>query len=122
MAVTADRTVAQRPSHPRRCCPSVRVAKILAMDSERIRRRLIVHGQVQGVWFRDSTRERAQAPGVAGWVRNRPDGAVESVLEGESEAVERVTGFLRTGPPRARVERVEVKEEPPEGLTGFVVR
>ena len=92
------------------------------MSSDRIRRRLIVHGEVQGVWFRDSTRERAQAHGVAGWVRNRPDGAVEGVLEGQPEAVERVASFLRTGPPRARVERVEVQEEPPEGLTDFRVR
>lgn len=83
---------------------------------------MVAHGRVQGVWFRHSTLERAEAHDVAGWVRNRPDGAVEAVVEGEPEAVDRVVGFLRTGPPRARVERVEVSDEEPEGLTGFHVR
>lgn len=59
---------------------------------------------------------------VAGWVTNRPDGAVEAVLEGPAEAVERVVRFLETGPPRADVERVDVSEEEPEGLDGFAVR
>jgi acylphosphatase len=87
-----------------------------------VRRRIIARGRVQGVWFRDSTRERAVAHGVSGWVRNRPDGAVEAVLEGSPEAVERVVRFVETGPPRAHVERVEVVEEPPEGLTRFEIR
>ena len=82
----------------------------------------MVHGRVQGVFFRDSTRERARAHGVSGWVSNRRDGAVEAVLEGPSDAVDRVLRFLETGPPRAEVERVEVSEEPPEGLSGFQVR
>jgi acylphosphatase len=84
-----------------------------------IRRRVVVHGRVQGVFFRDSARQRAEAHGVAGWIRNRPDGAVEAVLEGRPEAVERVVRFCETGPPRARIERVEVVDEPPEGLSGF---
>ena len=88
----------------------------------RIRRRAVVHGRVQGVFFRDSTRERARASGVAGWVANRSDGAVEAVLEGPAEAVENVLRFLRTGPPRARVERIDVAEEEPEGLSAFQVR
>lgn len=87
-----------------------------------IRRRVVVHGRVQGVWFRESTRERARAHGVSGWVANRPDGTVEAVLEGPPEAVDRVVRFCETGPPRARVERVEVTEEEPEGLSGFSVR
>jgi acylphosphatase len=87
-----------------------------------IRRRVVVHGRVQGVFFRDSTRERARVHGVAGWVCNRPDGAVEAVLEGAPEAVERLLRFLETGPPRAQVERVEISEEPVEGLRGFAVR
>jgi acylphosphatase len=87
-----------------------------------IRRRAIVHGNVQGVFFRDSTRQRANAHGVAGWVSNRPDGAVEAVLEGPPESVERVLRFLQTGPPHAHVDQVEVHEEPPEGLSGFKVR
>jgi acylphosphatase len=92
------------------------------MSVQPIRRRVVVHGQVQGVFFRDSTRERARAHGIAGWVCNRPDGAVEAVLEGPSDAVERVVRFLQTGPRHAQVERVDVDEEPPEGLTGFSVR
>lgn len=92
------------------------------MADEVIRRRVVAHGRVQGVFFRDSARERARAHGVSGWVRNREDGAVEAVLEGPREAVERVGRFFETGPPRARVEHVEVKEEPPAGLSGFEVR
>ena len=86
-----------------------------------VRRRVLVHGRVQGVFFRDTLRERARAHGVAGWVRNRPDGAVEAVFEGSPEAVERLVRFSRTGPPRAAVERVEVIEEEREGLSGFGV-
>lgn len=85
----------------------------------RVRRRVIVHGLVQGVFFRDTTRRRADAAGVAGWVSNRTDGAVEAVFEGEPEAVEQLVGVCRRGPGRAEVERVEVSEEQPEGLSGF---
>ena len=92
------------------------------MQEQPIRRRVVVRGRVQGVFFRDSTRERARAHGVAGWVSNRPDGAVEAVLEGSPDAVERVLRFVQTGPPYARVENVEVREERPEGLSGFSVR
>jgi acylphosphatase len=92
------------------------------MPTEVIRRRVVVHGRVQGVFFRDSTRERASAHGVSGWARNRPDGPVEVVLEGPREEVERVLRFLETGPPRARVESVDVSEEEPEGLSGFEIR
>lgn len=87
-----------------------------------IRRRVIVHGLVQGVFFRDSTRRLAQRQGVTGWVANRPDGAVEAVFEGEPGAVERLVAFSREGPRGAQVESVEVTEEAPEGLTGFAVR
>ena len=92
------------------------------MSSDRIRRRLVVRGQVQGVFFRDSTRRRADSLGVAGWAANRADGAVEVVLEGPSEAVEMVAGFARRGPSRARVDSVDESEEEPEGLSGFTVR
>ena len=95
--------------------------EVMAEDS-RIRRRLIVHGRVQGVFFRDSSRQVAEAAAVAGWAANREDGSVEVVLEGPPEAVESVAGFLRCGPPRARVERVEEFEETPEGLRGFRIR
>jgi len=87
-----------------------------------IRRRVVIHGYVQGVFFRDSTRRLAEREGVAGWVRNRPDGAVEAVFEGEPEAVERLVRFAREGPRDARVDRAEVAEEEPEGLRGFGVR
>jgi acylphosphatase len=87
-----------------------------------IRRRVIVHGRVQGVFFRDTTRRQATSRGVAGWVRNRPDGTVEAVFEGEPAAVEAMVEFSRAGPRGARVERIEVVEEEPQGLSGFVVR
>ena len=82
----------------------------------------MVRGRVQGVFFRDTTRRRADAVGVAGWVRNTPEGAVEAVFEGESAAVEQLVDFCRRGPSRAEVASVEVIEEPPEGLAGFEVR
>ena len=87
-----------------------------------IRRRVIVHGFVQGVFFRDSTRRLAQRHGVTGWVANRSDGAVEAVFEGEVDAVERLVSFSREGPRGAQVDSVEVTEEEPEGLVRFAVR
>lgn len=87
-----------------------------------IRRRAVVHGRVQGVFFRDSTRRMAESRGVAGWVTNRPDGSVEAVFEGEPEDVEALLRLCRQGPGRAEVERVEVIEEEPEGLDGFAIR
>ncbi len=87
-----------------------------------MRKRVVVHGRVQGVFFRDSTRQRAQAAGIAGWVANRSDGTVEAVLEGDAESIERLVGFMRDGPRGADVERVDVSEEEPEGLAGFDVR
>src|SRR5205085_3780356 len=84
-----------------------------------IRRRIVAHGRVQGVFFRDSVRRLAQQREVAGWVSNRWDGAVEAVFEGEQDAVERLVRFMHEGPRGAAVERVEVFEEEPEGLRGF---
>ena len=86
-----------------------------------IRRRVIVRGAVQGVFFRDSTRHLAERHGVGGWVRNNADGTVEGVFEGESEAVERLVDFCRRGPRGAVVDRVEVYEEEPEALGEFTV-
>lgn len=83
---------------------------------------MLARGRVQGVFFRDTARERANAHGVAGWVRNREDGAVEAVLEGSAEALERVVRFFETGPPQASVDHVEVTDEEPQGLKGFEVR
>ena len=87
-----------------------------------VRRRVIVRGFVQGVFFRDSTRRLARQHGVSGWIANRADGAVEAVFEGEADAVERLVAFSRKGPRGAHVESVEVTEEEPEGLSGFAVR
>jgi acylphosphatase len=87
-----------------------------------IRRRVTVHGRVQGVFFRDSTRRLADQHRVSGWVANRWDGTVEAVLEGEEEAVDRLVRFMRDGPRGAEVDRIEVVEEEPEGLEGFSAR
>ena len=87
-----------------------------------IRRRVVVHGHVQGVFFRTTTARRAAERGVACWVRNNPDGTVESVFEGDPDAVEAMVRFAHEGPRGAIVERVEVTEEEPEGLTRFSVR
>jgi acylphosphatase len=86
-----------------------------------IRKRVVAHGLVQGVFFRDTTRRLAQTRGVAGWVRNTPGGSVEAVFEGPSEAVEWMASFMHEGPRGADVERAEVIDEEPEGLSGFVV-
>lgn len=86
-----------------------------------VRKRVIVTGLVQGVFFRDSCRREAAAHGVAGWVRNRPDGTVEAVFEGPAEPVERLVAWSRRGPSRAVVTGVTVVAEPPEGLAGFEI-
>ena len=86
------------------------------------RKRVVVHGRVQGVWFRASTQEEAQLAQVSGWVRNLPDGSVEAVFEGTRDAVERMLRYVQRGPRGARVERVEAHEEAPRGEQGFAVR
>lgn len=92
------------------------------MPDDVVRRRCVVHGEVQGVFFRDSTREQADSHGVHGWVSNRSDGAVEAVLEGSRHAVDAVVRFFNEGPDQASVHEVEVHEEEPEGLSSFEVR
>lgn len=87
-----------------------------------IRRRVIVKGNVQGVGFRYSVRERARQRGVSGWVSNRTDGSVEAVLEGDDGSVETLVAFMREGPRGADVDGVDVGVEEPEGLRGFDVR
>lgn len=81
-----------------------------------------VTGRVQGVWFRDRCRERARAEGVAGWVRNLPDGRVEAVFEGPPAAVERLVRWCHDGPPRATVTAVDARTEAPLGEAGFRIR
>jgi acylphosphatase len=85
------------------------------------RRRIVARGRVQGVFFRDSTRRRAESLGVAGWVTNRPDGAVEAVFEGDPDAVESMVRYAGEGPGHASVSDLEVTEEEPEGLEDFRV-
>ena len=89
--------------------------------SEQVRRRVVVRGYVQGVFFRNTCRREANARGVGGWVTNRPDGAVEAVFEGAPDAVDALVAFAHEGPRGADVERVDVADEEPEGATGFAV-
>lgn len=83
------------------------------------RRRIVVSGRVQGVWYRGSMLERAREAGVAGWVKNLPDGRVEAVVEGPSAAVDAVIEWCRHGPPGAQVRDLRTLEEAPQGLSGF---
>ena len=99
------------------------VKRLLRLMSGRrvIRRRVIVHGRVQGVFFRVSCRDEARRIGVAGTVRNMPDGTVEAVIEGRRGAVEALIDWCRTGPKRASVRGVDVFVEEPSGAKDFVV-
>jgi acylphosphatase len=90
-----------------------------AVPAPAVRARVVANGRVQGVWFRDSCRERARAEGLGGWVRNRGDGAVEAEFEGPRAAVDRLVDWCRTGPPRARVDAVEVTMVPTSGDQRF---
>ena len=83
---------------------------------------MLISGQVQGVCFRDSYRRLALQHGVAGWVRNLPDGRVEAVLEGPADEVHRLVDWAQQGPSSATVTSVSVREERPEGLATFVIR
>lgn len=93
------------------------------MGQDAIARHLRVTGRVQGVFFRDSTRREAARVGVAGWVRNCPDGTVEVWLEGRPQPVADVERWIRGGgPPAAAVDEVQVAEVDPEGFGEFRVR
>lgn len=81
--------------------------------------RVIVRGSVQGVGFRWFVQSRAEAAGVAGWVRNLPDGSVEALLQGDADAIERVIEALRRGPPRSRVDALERTPCAPQRAVGF---
>jgi acylphosphatase len=87
-----------------------------------IRKRLLISGRVQGVFFRDTCQRLAVQHGVQGWVRNLPDGRVEAVFEGPADRVDQLVAWAYRGPRQAQVTDVRVHVEPPEGLTGFVVR
>ena len=86
------------------------------------RRRVVAHGNVQGVFFRESTRREAERRGVTGWAENLGDGTVEAVFEGDPADVEAMLAFVRGGPGHATVDAVDVIAESPEGLSGFSVR
>ena len=87
-----------------------------------VRYRVLISGRVQGVFFRDSCRRLAEQHGVAGWVRNLPDGRVEAVFEGLADDVARLIEWARHGPRLAVVEAVAVQPEQPEGLAAFDIR
>ncbi len=86
---------------------------MMSQSASRKTLRLVIHGRVQGVFFRDSMRREAQRLGIAGWVRNRADGAVEAAVQGEPADVDLIIRWARRGPDYAHVERVEI--EPHEG-------
>lgn len=91
-------------------------------DDARVRAHVYVSGTVQGVFFRNSTRDRARDLGVDGWVQNLADGRVEAVFEGPEDAVSTMVAWCDEGSPRADVEAVDVEYETPEGESGFEVR
>jgi acylphosphatase len=86
------------------------------------RARVVVSGVVQGVFFRTETRDRARSLGVAGWIRNVPDGTVEAAFEGDDDRVDSMVEWCRRGPSGASVERVEVESVEPEGEAGFSIK
>jgi acylphosphatase len=90
--------------------------------SDVVRSHVVAHGHVQGVFFRDSCRREADDRGVAGWITNRPDGAVEAVFEGDPVDVAALVEFCRRGPRGADVGAVDETSEDPEGLTDFKIR
>lgn len=89
----------------------------------RVAKDVVISGAVQGVFFRDSTRQRAKQHGVGGWIRNDPEGTVTAHLEGPEEGVEAVLGWIRGGgPPAARVEDVAVSDAEDTGVDRFTIR
>lgn len=92
------------------------------MNPPRAAARVVIQGRVQGVWYRQSCANEASRLGVAGWVRNLPDGSVEAFVEGEPSALEALVRWCHRGPPRASVERVVVDASEPVGTQGFEVR
>jgi acylphosphatase len=86
------------------------------------RRRLLAHGNVQGVYFRESTRREAERLGVSGWAENLPDGTVEVVAEGSGEALDALVAFVQDGPGHSTVESLDVAVQAASGLSGFQTR
>jgi len=98
------------------------LAAVPPEGSEPRRARVVVQGQVQGVFFRAETSSRARSLGLAGWVRNNPNGSVEAVFEGPEERVESMVRWCARGPSDALVTDVQVFQECPRGEAGFAVR
>jgi acylphosphatase len=90
--------------------------------TDEVTRRLAITGLVQGVWYRESMRREAERLGITGWIRNRPDGSVEALVQGSADAVESITRWARRGPEHARVERVEAFAAESERLSAFEKR
>lgn len=82
----------------------------------------LIKGRVQGVFFRAETQATAQRLGIQGWVRNTLEGHVEVLISGQEEAVQEMRSWLLQGPPRARVDSLELQECPGEDLQGFEIR
>jgi acylphosphatase len=91
-------------------------------QSERVARRVVVRGHVQGVFYRDSCLREAESRHVTGWVRNLPDGTVEALFEGPEADVASLVEWALVGPRKAVVESSEVANADPAGQTGFEVR
>lgn len=84
---------------------------------------VIISGRVQGVWFRTSTKQKAEQLGITGWVRNTKDGRVEAIFEGEEETVNQMLQWCHQGPPLSKVNNVEIKNQnPTNGFEEFSVR
>jgi acylphosphatase len=98
------------------------VAVVTGPEQQAVRSRVVVTGRVQGVFFRDTCRREAAQRGVAGWVRNRADGAVEAVFEGPPAGVAAMVAWAAEGTPQSVVDDVQASDEPPEGIEGFAVR
>jgi acylphosphatase len=91
--------------------------------AEKVRANLIIHGKVQGVFFRDSTRQKAQELGLEGWVKNLPLQRVEAVFQGPADKVQEAIDWAHQGPPAARVTKVDLRwQDPADDLGGFQVR
>ena len=84
---------------------------------------VIVKGRVQGVWFRANTKQKAEQLGVSGWIRNTQDGCVEAIFEGEEKCVNEMIDWCNRGPPLAKVNNVEVKNQNPKNnYNGFLIK
>lgn len=91
--------------------------------ADELRARVVISGRVQGVWFRGTTVEQARRLGLTGWVRNRRDGTVEALFEGERKAVMQIVAWCHRGPGSAHVDNVVVHYEEPTGeFSGFDLR